>query len=121
MSGTHHDMITWSMMLRKLPAIVKALPRVVKGLKIANVKQPDQPCGLAFTFEQATLRNPAGPALLQGSVVLSYSQVNQWANRFAHYLLARGLKLDSDDMARIAKLERNGREVSPDGLAPTWD
>lgn len=91
MSGTHHDMITWSMMLRKLPAIVKALPRVVKGLKIANVKQPDQPCGLAFTFEQATLRNPAGPALLQGSVVLSYSQVNQWANRIAHHLIAQGI------------------------------
>lgn len=91
MSGTHHDMITWSMMLRKLPAIVKALPRVVKGLKIANVKQPDQPCGLAFTFEQATLRNPAGPALLQGSVVLSYSQVNQWANRIARYLIAQGI------------------------------
>lgn len=91
MSGTHHDMITWSMMLRKLPAIVKALPRVVKGLKIGNVKQPDQPCGLAFTFEQATLRNPDGPALLQGSVVLSYRQVNQWANRIAHHLIAQGI------------------------------
>lgn len=91
MSGTHHDMITWSMMLRKLPAIVKALPRVVKGLKIGNVKQPDQPCGLAFTFEQATLRNPDGPALLQGSVALSYRQVNQWANRIAHHLIAQGI------------------------------
>ena len=91
MSGTHHDMITWSMMLRKLPSIVKALPRVVKGLKIANVKQPDQPCGLAFTFEQATLRNPNGPALLQGTVVLSYTQVNQWANRIAHHLIAQGI------------------------------
>ncbi|MNT77135.1 2,5-diketo-D-gluconic acid reductase B [compost metagenome] len=39
----------------------------------------------------------------------------------ASNLLARGLTLDTDDMARIAKLERNGREVSPDGLAPTWD
>ncbi|MDI3382438.1 2,5-didehydrogluconate reductase DkgB [Xenophilus aerolatus] len=36
-------------------------------------------------------------------------------------LLARGLRLDADDMAQIATLERNGREVSPEGLAPVWD
>lgn len=91
MSSTHKDMITWGMMLRKLPSIVKALPRVVKGLKVANVKQPDQPCGLAFTFEQATQRNPEGPALLHGTVSLSYAQANQWANRIAHHLLAQGI------------------------------
>ncbi|PLV19699.1 2,5-didehydrogluconate reductase DkgB [Pseudomonas guariconensis] len=38
----------------------------------------------------------------------------------ASNLLARDLRLDDEDMARIAKLERNGREVSPDGLAPIW-
>ncbi|WP_339543759.1 long-chain-acyl-CoA synthetase [Pseudomonas sp. RA_35y_Pfl2_P32] len=91
MSSTQHDTITWSMMLRKLPSIVKALPRVIKGLKVANVKQPDQPCGLAFTFEQATARNPDGPALLHGGVALTYAQVNQWANRIAHHLLAQGI------------------------------
>ena len=35
MSGTHHDMITWSMLLRKVPAIVRALPRVVRGMRWA--------------------------------------------------------------------------------------
>ncbi|ERO60113.1 2,5-didehydrogluconate reductase DkgB [Pseudomonas piscis] len=39
----------------------------------------------------------------------------------ASNLLARSLHLDEQDMARIATLERNGREVSPDGLAPIWD
>jgi 2,5-diketo-D-gluconate reductase B len=39
----------------------------------------------------------------------------------ASNLLARSLQLDADDMALIATLERNGREVSPDGLAPAWD
>ncbi|MFO3723189.1 2,5-didehydrogluconate reductase DkgB [Pseudomonas sp. HLMP] len=39
----------------------------------------------------------------------------------ASNLLARDLRLDDEDMARIATLERNGREVSPDGLAPAWD
>lgn len=39
----------------------------------------------------------------------------------ASNLLAQQLVLDPDDMARIAQLERNGREVNPEGLAPTWD
>jgi len=39
----------------------------------------------------------------------------------ASNLLAHGLRLDAGDMARIAALERNGREVSPEGLAPAWD
>jgi len=36
-------------------------------------------------------------------------------------LQARNLQLDDQDMALIATLERNGREVSPEGLAPVWD
>ncbi|AIU28206.1 2,5-diketo-D-gluconic acid reductase [Pandoraea pnomenusa] len=39
----------------------------------------------------------------------------------ASNLLAQSLRLTDDDMARIAALERNGREVNPDGLAPRWD
>jgi citronellyl-CoA synthetase len=91
MSRTLNDTITWGMMLRKLPSIAKAIPRVVKGMKAANVKDPTQPCGLGWSFEQATLRNPEGPALLQGEVALTYAQVNQWANRIAHHLIAQGI------------------------------
>ncbi|RON20542.1 long-chain-acyl-CoA synthetase [Pseudomonas brassicacearum] len=86
-----NDTITWGMMLRKLPTIARAIPRVVKGLKVANVKDPTQPCGLGWCFEQATLRNPDGPALLQGDVTLTYTQVNQWANRIAHHLITQGI------------------------------
>ncbi|PQP06365.1 long-chain-acyl-CoA synthetase [Pseudomonas frederiksbergensis] len=91
MSRTQNDTITWGMMLRKLPSIAKAIPRVVKGMKVANVKDPTQPCGLGWSFEQATLRNPDGPALLQGDVTLTYAQINQWANRIAHHLIAQGI------------------------------
>jgi citronellyl-CoA synthetase len=91
MKRTSSDTITWGMMLRKLPTIAKAIPRVVKGLKVANVKDPTQPCGLGWSFEQARLRNPEGPALLQGDVTLTYTQVNQWANRIAHHLMAQGI------------------------------
>ena len=91
MSRTSNDTITWGMMLRKLPSIAKVIPRVVKGMKAANVKDPTQACGLGWSFEQATLRNPDGPALLQDDVTLSYSEVNQWANRIAHHLIGQGI------------------------------
>lgn len=57
-------------------------------------------------------------ALGQGYSVIpsSTKRVNLASN-----LLARDLRLTDEDMARIAELERNGREVSPAGLAPAWD
>ncbi|MGH8407037.1 MAG: AMP-binding protein, partial [Pseudomonas sp.] len=85
------DMITWGMMLRKVPTIVRALPRLVRGIRVANITDPDQPCGLGWTFEQATQRNPDGAALLYGDTVLSYRQANQQANRMAHYLQQQGI------------------------------
>lgn len=60
-------------------------------MKVANVKDPTQPCGLGWSFEQATLRNPDGVALLQDAVALTYTQVNQWANRIAHHLIDQGI------------------------------
>lgn len=86
------DMITWRMMLRKVPAIVRALPRVVRGMRAANVTDPNQPCGLGWHFEQATLRNPDGAALLYGDSVISYRDANQCANRIAHHLQAQGIR-----------------------------
>ena len=39
----------------------------------------------------------------------------------ASNLLATRLTLRADDMVRIAALDRGGRLVDPDGLAPVWD
>ena len=91
MTHQQNDMITWSMMLRKVPAIVRALPRVVRGMRAANVTDPSQPCGLGWHFEQATLRNPDGAALLYGDSVISYRDANRRANRLAHHLQAQGI------------------------------
>lgn len=91
MSRIPRSAITWGMMLRKLPVIAKVVPRIVKGMKLSNVQDPTQPCGLGWCFEQATQRNPLGPALLYGDTVWSYAQVNEQANCIAHYLLAQGI------------------------------
>ncbi|MBV4458708.1 2,5-didehydrogluconate reductase DkgB [Pseudomonas sp. COR58] len=57
-------------------------------------------------------------ALQRGYAVIPSSTQRE---NLASNLLARDLRLDADDMARIQQLERNGREVNPEGLAPVWD
>ncbi|WP_427306413.1 2,5-didehydrogluconate reductase DkgB [Cupriavidus sp. H39] len=70
-------------------------------------------------------RHQATPAqvALAWALQLGYSVIPSSTRRehLASNLLAQSLRLSDDDMARIAALERNGREVSPDGLAPQWD
>ncbi|WP_271412035.1 2,5-didehydrogluconate reductase DkgB [Pseudomonas sp. Q1-7] len=68
---------------------------------------------------QATIAQVALAWALQlGHAVIPSSTRRE---NLASNLLARELRLDADDMARIARLERNGREVDPKGLSPRWD
>jgi 2,5-diketo-D-gluconate reductase B len=70
-------------------------------------------------------RRHATPAqvALAWALQLGYSVIPSSTKRenLASNLLAQTLHLSDEDMAQIAALERNGREVNPDGLAPTWD
>ncbi|KAF1016978.1 MAG: 2,5-diketo-D-gluconic acid reductase B [Stenotrophomonas maltophilia] len=68
---------------------------------------------------QATVAQVA----LAWALQLSYAVIPSSTRRenLASNLLARDLQLDAEDMAAIAALERNGREVDPPGLAPAWD
>ncbi len=60
---------------------------------------------------------------LAWALQLGYAVIPSSTKRgnLASNLKAQALTLDADDMARIALLERNGREVNPAGLAPVWD
>ncbi|MCD5326447.1 2,5-didehydrogluconate reductase DkgB [Chromobacterium piscinae] len=70
-------------------------------------------------------RRGATPAqvALAWALQLGYSVIPSSTKRenLAGNLLAQNLRLSEEEMAQIAALERNGREVSPDGLAPQWD
>jgi 2,5-diketo-D-gluconate reductase B len=70
-------------------------------------------------------RHDATPAqvVLAWALQLGYAVIPSSTKRenLASNLLAPQLKLTDADMAEIAKLERNGRLVSPEGLAPEWD
>ncbi len=60
---------------------------------------------------------------LAWALQLGYAVIPSSTKRenLASNLLAQKLHLDAGDMAQIAALERNGREVNPQGLAPVWD
>jgi 2,5-diketo-D-gluconate reductase B len=60
---------------------------------------------------------------LAWALQLGYSVIPSSTRRenLASNLLALQLRLTDEDMALIAALERDGREVSLDGLAPDWD
>ncbi len=70
-------------------------------------------------------RHNATPAqvVLAWARQLGYAVIPSSTKRenLASNLLAQQLKLTETDMADIAALERNGRLVSPEGLAPEWD
>ena len=74
---------------------------------------------------QIARRHQATPAqiALAWALQRGYSVIPSSTKRenLASNLLAQDLHLDADDMAAIAALDRNGREVSPDGLAAAWD
>ena len=57
-------------------------------------------------------------ALQRGFSVIPSSTKRE---NLASNLLAQTLRLTDEVMAQIAALDRNGREVSPDGLAAKWD
>jgi 2,5-diketo-D-gluconate reductase B len=70
-------------------------------------------------------RHDATPAqvALAWALRLGYSVIPSSTKRenLASNLLAQTVRLTDEDMAQIAALERNGREVDPAGLAPKWD
>lgn len=85
------DLITWPMMLSKAPAVARAIPRVIKGRRVANGADGDSNGGLTWLFAQARQRNPDGPALLFEERRYSYAQLDEWAARVAQTLQNNGL------------------------------
>ena len=73
--------------------------------------------------DRAASRRDARPVALAWALQLGYSVIPSSTKRenLASNLLAQTLRLTDEDMAQIAALERNGREVDPAGLAPKWD
>ncbi|MHA3105443.1 aldo/keto reductase [Acinetobacter sp. ANC 3791] len=57
-------------------------------------------------------------ALQKGFAVIPSSTQRE---HLLHNLQAQALQLSAEEMQQIAQLERNGREINPEQLAPAWD
>ncbi|WP_071872349.1 long-chain-acyl-CoA synthetase [Atopomonas hussainii] len=86
------DLITPSRFIRQLPSQLPRLPRLLKGLYYAGIRNRDKPLSLAWALQKATERNPDGLAVLDEQRRLTYRQFNAWANRLAHVFKADGVK-----------------------------
>ncbi len=77
------------------------------------------------TIIEIAARHNATPAqiVLAWALQLGYAVIPSSTKRenLQSNLLAQQLTLTDADMQQIAALERNGRLVSPEGLAPAWD
>ena len=88
---TNQNVISGRQIIKKIPRVVPTLPKLIKGVLIANNRNKAKPVGLGLCFEQAVARNPEGLALKYQDIELSYSTFNHWVNKIAHYLLSQGI------------------------------
>ena len=88
----HQDVITPLDIARKIPGLTRKLPRMVRGLLMANSTNNTETVGLGWAVEKSTRENPHGIAVRYRDQQLTYAEFNQWSNRIAHKFLSQGLK-----------------------------
>lgn len=86
------NVISWPKILSKLPSFTVGLPALVNGLRIANSQDKTRSVGIGLCVEQVQKKHPDGIAILYEDTAISYTELNDWANRLAHYLLSTGVK-----------------------------
>lgn len=89
---TQADLITPVRFIARLPQHLPRLPRMLKGLYYAGIRNREKNLSLAWALERATALNPDRPAVMDEQRKLSYRQFNAWANRIAWALKADGVR-----------------------------
>lgn len=88
----HTDVISLPEVAKRARKVAPKVPKMLRGLRLANNRNPKKNVGLGWAFEKATKQNPQGIAIAYEDQTLSYQVVNQWANRIAHYFLSLGVQ-----------------------------
>ncbi|MCJ8169025.1 long-chain-acyl-CoA synthetase [Atopomonas sediminilitoris] len=89
---SHSDLITPARFLRQLPSQLPRLPRLMRGLYYAGIRNRDKPLSLAWALERATRLHPDSTAVMDETRRLNYVQFNAWANRLAHAFKEDGVQ-----------------------------
>lgn len=93
--------------LRQLPNVIKRAPAVARGLYYYSIKDDKKVLSLGTLIERNAERYGYRPAVLYESRQVTYGELNEWANRIAHFLHSEGLKKGD----RIAILLENRPEL----------
>ncbi|WP_422909062.1 long-chain-acyl-CoA synthetase [Pseudomonas sp. MAC6] len=86
------DLISPLRFLTRLPQHLPRVPRMLRGLYYAGIRNREKNLSLAWALERAVQQHPQRPALLDESRSLSYAQFNAWANRLAWAFKAEGVR-----------------------------
>lgn len=86
------DLISPLRFLARLPQHLPRVPRMLRGLYYAGIRNREKNLSLAWALERTVQQHPGRPALLDESRSLSYAQFNAWANRLAWAFKAEGVR-----------------------------
>lgn len=87
-----HDNITARDILRQIPEVLHRIPSIARGYYYYSIKNESKPLTLGHLIERNARRYGARPAIMYQDQRISYREFNAWANRFAHFFRAQGLK-----------------------------
>ena len=83
--------ITTRQFIAKVPQMLKLIPKFKRGLDMAQQK-PGVRIGLGWGVEMAREKNPQGPAILYENRSISYQELDDLSNQYAHFFKSRGIK-----------------------------
>ncbi|WP_339460068.1 long-chain-acyl-CoA synthetase [Pseudomonas sp. EA_105y_Pfl2_R69] len=86
------DLISPLRFLARLPQHLPRVPRMLRGLYYAGIRNREKNLSLAWALERTARQHPERPALLDESRSLSYAQFNAWANRLAWAFKTDGVR-----------------------------
>lgn len=87
-----HDNITARDIIRQIPDVLRRVPYIAKGFYYYSVKKESKPLTLGRLIEGNARRHGDRPAVMYEDQRITYREFNAWANRFAHFFRAQGLK-----------------------------
>ena len=85
------DIVTARDILRSLPTVLKKFPYVAKGLYYYRLKDDNKDLTLGRLVERNADKYPQRPAILFDDRTITWSELDAWSNRIAHYLKDQGL------------------------------
>ena len=85
------DLISPFRFLAHLPQHLPRVPRMLRGLYYAGIRNREKNLSLAWALQRAAERHPERPALMDENRQLSYHAFNAWANRLAWTFKAEGV------------------------------